>query len=149
MLSKCGMEKTLESPSDWEDIKPVNPKGSQPWIFIGRTEAEALIFWPPDEKSWLIGKDPDVGKDWEKENGEIENEMVRWHHQLNGGEPEQTLGDSVGQGNLVCCSPRGCKELKQLTTEEQQYFYHTTFSEKHNFLTFFLFWYRSYFLLEK
>ena len=105
------MEKSLESPLDWEDIKPVNPKGSQPLIFIGRTEAETLMFFPSDEESWLIGKDPDAGKDWEKEEkGEMENEIVRWHHQLNGGEFEQTLGDSEGQGNLVCCSSWGLKE---------------------------------------
>ena len=81
------MEKSLESPLDWEDIKPVNPKGSQPLIFIGRTEAETLMFFPSDEESWLIGKDPDAGKDWEKEEkGMTEDKMVRWYHRLNGHE---------------------------------------------------------------
>ena len=92
-------------------IKPVNPKGNQPWIFIGRSdaEAEAPILWPPDVKSQLIGKDPDAGKDWRQEEKEmIDNEMVGWHHWLNGHEFEQTLGDSQGQGNLACCSSWGC-----------------------------------------
>ena len=105
------LEKTLQSPLDSKDIKPVNPKGNQPWIFIGRTDAEALILWPPDAKSWLAGKDPDAGTDWrQKEKREAENEMVGWHHQFNGHETEQTLGDSGGQRNLVCCSSWGCKE---------------------------------------
>ena len=104
--------KTLESPLDCK-IKPVNPKGNQSWIFIGRTdaEAEALILWPPDTKSWLISKDPEAGKDWrQKEKGTTQNEMVGWYYQLDGHEFEQTLGDSEGQGSLACCSPRGCKE---------------------------------------
>ena len=72
------LEKTLESPLDCKEIKPVKPKGDQPWIFIGRTNAEAPIIWPPDAKSWLIGKDPDAGKDWgQKEKGVAEDEMVR------------------------------------------------------------------------
>ena len=108
------LEKTLESPLDCKEIKPVNPKGNQPWIFIGRTdaEAEAPILWPPDAKSQLIGKDPDAGKDWGQEEVKrvTENEMVRWHHKLSGHEFEQTPGDSEGQGRLVCCSPWGCKE---------------------------------------
>ena len=81
------LEKTLESPLDCKEIKPGNPKGNQSWIFIGRTyaEAEALILWLPDVKSWLTGKDPDAGKDWrQKEKGMTEDEMVGWHHQLNG-----------------------------------------------------------------
>ena len=108
------LEKTLESPLDCKEIKPVNPKGNQPWIFIGRTdaEAEAPILWPPDAKSQLIGKDPDAGKDWGQEEVKrvTENEMVRWHHKLSGHEFEQTPGDSEGQGRLVCCSPWGFKE---------------------------------------
>ena len=97
------LEKTLESLLDNKEIKPVSPKGNQPWIIIGRTdaEAEAPIFWPPDVKGWLIGKDPDAGKDW----GQEEKETVGWHHGLNGHEFEQTPGDSEGQGSLVCCSP--------------------------------------------
>ena len=103
-------DKTLESPLE---IKPVNPKGNQPWTFIGRTdtEAEASILWPPDAKSWLTGKDPDAGKDWGQEKGAAEDEMVGWQHQLDGHEFQQTPGDSEGQGSLVCHSPWGCKEL--------------------------------------
>ena len=94
-------------------IKPVNPKGNQSWIFIGQTdaEAEAPIPWPPDAKNWLTGKDPDAGKDWgEVEKGATEDEMVGWHHQLNGHEFEETPGDSNRQESLVCWSPWGCKE---------------------------------------
>ena len=108
------LEKTLESPLDCKEIKPLNPKGNQPWIFTGRADAEAKapIFWPPDAKSELIGKDPDVEKDWgQEEKGETEDEMVEWYHRLNGREFEQTLGDSEGQGSLECCSPWGRKEL--------------------------------------
>ena len=87
-----------------KEIKPVNPKGNQPWILIGRTdaEAEAPILWPPDVKSWLIEKDPDAGKDWRwEEKGTAEDEMVGWPHRLNGHEFEQTPGDGEGQGSLV------------------------------------------------
>ena len=107
------LEKTLESPPDCKEIKPVHPKGNQPWISTGRTdaEAEAPILWPHDVKSWLIGKDPDTGKDWRQVEKEVtEDEMVGWHHWLNGHEFEQTPGDIEGQGSLVCCSPWGCKE---------------------------------------
>ena len=105
------LEKILESPLD-SKIKPVNATGNQPWIFIGKTdaEAEASILWPTNVKSWLIGKDPDAGKDWKEEKGTTEGEMVGWHHWLNGHEFEQTLGDSGGQGSLACCSPWGHKE---------------------------------------
>ena len=88
------LEKTLESPLDTKDIEPVSPKGSQPWIFIGSTDAESedLILWPSDEKNGLIGKDPDAGKYWRlKEKGMTEDEMVGWYHQLNGGKFEQIL----------------------------------------------------------
>ena len=108
------LEKTLKSPPDCKEIKPANPKGNQPWIFIGRTDAEteAPILWPPDVKSWLIGKNPDAGKDWRREEkGTTEDEMVGWHHQLNGHEFEQTPGDGERQGSLVCCSPWDPKEL--------------------------------------
>ena len=107
------LEKTFASPLDTKDIKPVNPKGNQPWLFIGRTdaEAEAPILWPLEAKSWLIWKDPDAGKDWGHENkGVTEDEMVGWHHWLNGHKFQQTLGDSEGQGSLACCSPWGHKE---------------------------------------
>ena len=108
------LEKTLESPSDCKEIKLVNPTGNQPWIFIGRidAEAEAPILWPPDGKSQIFGKEPDAGKDWRlKENGIAEDEMVRQHHWLNGHEFGQTLGDSGGQRSLVCFRAWGCKEL--------------------------------------
>ena len=92
----------------------VHPKGNQSWIFIGKTdaEAEALMLWPPDAKSWLIRKDPDAGKDWgQEEKGATEDEMVGRHRWVNGLEFEQTPGDGEGQGSLACCSPRGRKEL--------------------------------------
>ena len=107
------LEKTLESPLDCKEIKPVNPNGNQPCIFIGRTdaEAEALILWPPNAKNWLTGKDPDAGKDWrQKEKGMAEDEMVGWHHWLNGREFEQAPGVGDGQGRLVCCIPWVWKE---------------------------------------
>ena len=90
------LEKTLRSPLDCKEIKPANSKGNQPWIFIGRIDAKALIFWPPDAKSWLIGKDPNAGKDWGQERGATKDEMVGWHHRLNGHGFEQTLGNSKG-----------------------------------------------------
>ena len=108
------LEKTLESPLDSKEIKPLNPKGNQSWILIGRTDAkaEAPTLCPPDAKSGLIEKDPDVGKDIsQEEKGMTEDEMVGWHHQLNGHDFEQTPGDGDGKGSLACCSPWGCKEL--------------------------------------
>ena len=94
------LEKTLESPLDCNKIQPVHPEGDQSWVFIGRTdvEAEAPIFWPPDAKNWLIGKDPEAGQDWgQEEKGVTEDEMFGWHHWLNRHEFEKTLGDSGGQ----------------------------------------------------
>ena len=123
MLSNCGVEKTLETPLDSRVIKTVNPKGDQPWTFIGRTddEAEVPVLWPPGAKSWFIGKDPDAWKDWgHEEKGTIEDEMVGWHHGLNGHEFEQAPGDSEGQWSLVCCSPWGHKELG-MTKKQQQH----------------------------
>ena len=115
------LEKTLESPLDRKETKPINPKGNQPWIFIGRTdaEAEAPILWPPDAKSWLIGKDPDAGKDWRwKEKGMTEDEMVGWHHQLSGYDFEQAPGDGEGQDSL---QSMGSQRVGQgLVTEQQQ-----------------------------
>ena len=108
------LENTFESSSDSKEIKPVNPKGNQPWIFIGRTDAEAKapILWPPDVKSWLTGKDPDSGKDWrQEEKGITEDEMVGWHQLRDRHEFKQTLGDGEGQGSLVCYSPWGHKKL--------------------------------------
>ena len=108
------LEKTLESPLDCKEIKPVNPKVNQPWIFIGwpGAEAEALILWLPDVKSVLIGKDLDAGKDWGQEKRVTEDEMVGRHHWVNGHEFEQTLGDGEGQGSLVCYIPWGHKETQ-------------------------------------
>ena len=107
------LEKTLESPLDSEEIKPVNPNENQPWIFIGRTdaEAEAPILCPSDARSRLIGKDPDAGKDWsQEEKGMTKDEMVGWHHRLNGHGFEQAPGNGEGQGSLACYSLWGCKE---------------------------------------
>ena len=117
------LEKTLESPLDCKEIQPVHPKGNQSWIFIGRTDAEASILWPPDAKNWVIRKDPDAGKDWGQEKGTTEDEMVGWHHRLNGHEFEQTLGDGDGQGGLACCSPWGHKEPDRATEQQQQNIY--------------------------
>ena len=107
------LEKTLESPLDCKEIQPVHPKGNQSWVFIGRTdvEAETPIVWPTDVKSWLIGKDPDSGKDWRQEKGTTEDEMVGWHHWLDGYEFEKPQGVGEGQGRLACCSSWGGKEL--------------------------------------
>jgi len=107
------LEKTLESPLDCKEIQPVHRKGNQSWVFIGRTDAEAEtpILWPPDVKNWLTGKDPDAGKDWrQEEKGTTEDEMVGWHHWLDGYEFEWTPGVGFGQGGLACCSPGGLKE---------------------------------------
>ena len=104
----------LKSPLDCKEIKPVSPKGNQSWIFIGRTDAEteAPILWPPDAKSWLIWKDPDTGKDCrQEEKGTTDDEIVGWHHRLDGHEFELALGFGDGQGSLTCCSPWGHKEL--------------------------------------
>ena len=107
------LEKTLESPLNSKEIKQVNPKEYQPWIFIGRTDAEteAPLLWPSDPKGRLIGKDPDAGKDWGREKWLTEHEIGGWHHRLNQWESEQMPGDSEGWGSLVCCSPLGCKQL--------------------------------------
>ena len=121
------LEKTLESPLDCKEIQPVHSKGDQSWTFIGRTDAEAEtpILWSRDAKSWLIGKDPDAGKDWRpEEKGSTEDEMAGWHHHLDGHEFEQALGIGHGQGGLVCCSPWGHKEsdtTEQLNWTELKY----------------------------
>ena len=112
------LEKTLESPLDCNKIQPVHLKGDQSWVFIGRTdvEAETPILWPPDVKNWLIWKGPDAGKDWGQEEKRMtEDEMVGWHHWLNGHGFGWTLGVDDRQGSLACCSPWGHKELD--TTE--------------------------------
>ena len=107
------LEKTPEGPLDRKEIKPVSLKGDQSWTFTGRTdaEAEAPILWPLDAKNWLIGKDPDAGKDWgQKEKRVSEDEMAGWHHQCNEHELGQTPRDGGGQGGLACCRPWGRKE---------------------------------------
>ena len=110
------LEKTFESPLDSKEIKPVNPKGNQPWIFVGRTDAETPILWPPDLKRLFIGKDADAGQDWgQEEKGTTEDEMIGRHHWLNGHEFEQSLGASEGQGSLACCSPRVAESWAQLS----------------------------------
>ena len=115
------LEKTLESPLDCKEIQPVNPKGNQPWILIGRTDAEAPILWPPEMKSRLIGKDPDAGKDWgEKEKKEAEDGMFRKHHRLNWIWLEQTPGDNEGQESLALCSPWGHRVRHDLVTKQRQ-----------------------------
>ena len=106
------LKKTLEDPLDSKDIKQIKPKGNQPWIFIGRNDAEAPVLWPPDASSWLIGKDPDAGKDWgQVEKAATEDEIVVWHYQLNGQEFKQIMGEGEGYGSVTCCSPRGWKSL--------------------------------------
>ena len=115
----CGVGEDSWESLEWKEIKPVNSKGNQSWIFIERTdaEAEAPIIWPPDAKNWLIGKDPDAGKDWrQEEKGTTEDEVVGWHHKLERHKSEQTSGDGEGQGSLACCSPWGHKESD--TTEQ-------------------------------
>jgi len=131
------LEKTLESPLDSKEIKPVNPKGNQSEIFIGKTdaEAEAPILWPPDEKSQLIRKDPDAGKDWrQEEKGMTESETVGWYHWLNGCDFEQALQDGEGQGSLACWSPWGCEEsdtTEQLNNNNNIYIYIYIYSYIH------------------
>ena len=111
------LEKTLESPLNCKEIQPVHPKGDQSWVFIGRTddEAETPILWPSDAKRWLTGKDPDAGKDRGQETkGMTEDEMVGWHHQLNGYGSVWTLGVGDGQGGLVCCGS-WCRKGSDMT----------------------------------
>ena len=113
------LEKTLESPLDCKEIKSVNPKGNQSWIFIGSTDAqvETPILWSPHVKTWLNGKDSGAGRDWgQEEKGTTEDEMAGWHHRLDGRESEWTPGVGDGQGGLECCDSWGCKESD--TTEQ-------------------------------
>ena len=117
----AALEKTPESPLDSKEIKPVNPKENQPWIFIERTDAEAPIPWPPDAKSQLIRKDPDDEKDWrQKEKRVTEDEMAGWRHRFKGHELGQTLGDGKGQGGLACCSPCSHTVRHRATGQQQQ-----------------------------
>ena len=114
MLLNYGIGENPVSPLDCKEIQPVHPKGNQSWIYIGRTDAEAEtpILWPPDVRNWLIGKDPDAGKDWrQEEKGTTEDEMVGWHHQFNGHESEQASRVGDGQGSLAYYSTWCHKEL--------------------------------------
>ena len=114
MLSNCGAGEDSWESFNSKEIKPVNPKGNQPWILTGRTDAETEvpIFWPPDATANFIGKTLDAGKDWrQKEKRATEDEMVGWHHRFNRHELGQTPGDGGVQGGLACCSPWNCKEL--------------------------------------
>ena len=116
--------KTLESPLDSKEIKPVNLKWNQPWTLIGWTDAKAEtpVVWPPDVKSWLIGKDPDAGKDWrQKEKRATEGEMVGWYHRLDGREFEWTPGVGDGQGGLACCNSWGRRVGHNWAFELNQY----------------------------
>ena len=113
------LDKTLESPLDCKEIQPVHSREDQPWVFFGRNDAKAEtpVLWPPHANNWLIGKDPDAGRDWgQEEKGTTEDEMGGWHHWLNGREFEWSPGDGDGQGGLVCCDSWGCKESD--TTEQ-------------------------------
>ena len=108
------LEKTLESPSDCKETRPVHSKGDQPWVLFGRNDAKAeiLVLWLPHAKSWLIGKDSDAGRDWgQKEKGPTEDEMSGWHHRVGGRESEWTPGVGDGQGGLACCNSWDRKEL--------------------------------------
>ena len=107
------LDKIPDNPLDSKAIHPVHPKENQCWILIGRTDAEAEtpVLWPPHAKSWLIGKDPDAGRDWgQKEKGTTEDEIAGWHHRLDGHESEWTPGVGDGQGGLACCDSWGLKE---------------------------------------
>ena len=120
ILLNCGAEKD-SSESVGQQRDQTSQSCNQPWIFIGRTDAEAevQILWSHDVKSWVTGKDPDAGKDWgQKEKGGIEDGMIGWHHQLSGHEFVQTPGDSHGQGGLVCFSPWGHRGHNFATTQQ-------------------------------
>ena len=113
------LEKTLESFLECKEIQPVHPKGNQSWIFIGRTDAEAPILWPPDAKSWLTGKDPEAGKDWRQEKGTTEDEMVGWHHRLDGNylcKLQELVMDREAWGVAVHGVPKNQIWLRDWTT---------------------------------
>ena len=134
------LEKTLERPLDCKEIQPVHPKGDQSWMFTGGTDvaAETAILSSPDVERWLIGKDPDAGRDWEQEEkGMTEDEMAGWHHRLHGHEFEWTLGAGDGQRGLACCGSWGRKEsdvterlnwteLKYINNRNEYKCYHAT-----------------------
>ena len=114
MLLNLVLEKIFENLLGCKEVQPVNPKGKQSWVFFGRTDAEAEtpVLWPPDMKNWLIGKDPAAGKDWrQEEKGMTEDEMVGWHHRVNGHGFEQAPGVGDRQGSLVCCAVYGSQRV--------------------------------------
>ena len=141
------LEKPLKSPLDYKEIHPVYPKGNQSWIFIGKTDAEAEvpILWSPDAKNWLIGKVSVAGKDWRWEKkGTTEDEMIGWHHRIDGHEFEQALEVGDGQGILACCSSWGHKELDvtgwlNWLFVEWMRCYFSSYQEKKNVIFFFFF----------
>ena len=144
MLLKWVLEKTLESPLDCKEIQPVHSEEDQPWDFFGRhdAKAETPVLWPPDGKSWLIGKDSDAVRNWgQEEKGMTEDEMAGWHHRLNGNEFEWTLGVGDGQGGLACCDSWGCKESD--TTERLNWTEHVMMLQTFE-LAYFLFVYLSF-----
>ena len=117
MPSNCGVGEESWESLDCKEINSVNPNGNQSWIFIGRTDAdtEAPVLWLGDTKNWLTGKYPDAGKDWRKEESRMtEDEMIGWHHWLNGYEFEQIPGNGKGQGSLACCSTQNHNMIEQL-----------------------------------
>ena len=131
------LEKTLESPLDCKEIQPVHSEGDQPWLFFGGNDAKAEtpVLWPPHVKSWLIGKDPDAGKDWgQEEKGTTEDEMAGWHHRLDGRESEWTPGAGDGQGGLACCDSWSRKEsdmIERLNWTELIFLLHTLWTWPH------------------
>ena len=119
-FSTVMLQKTLEIQLDSKEIKSVNPEGNKFWVFVGRTDAEAPVLWPPDVNSRLLRKDPDAGKDWQQEEEvATEDEMAGWHHWLNGHEFEQTPGDCERQGSLACSSPWGSQRVRHDWVTEQ------------------------------
>ena len=127
--ARVNIKYNLQSPLDCKEIQPVHSEGDHPWDFFGRNDAtaETPVLWPPHAKSWLIGKDPDAGRDWgQEEKGMIEDEMAGWHHWLDGRESEWTPGVGDGQGSLACCNSWGHKELdttERLNWTEGKYFW--------------------------
>ena len=144
ILLNCNVGEGSWESLDCKDIKPIHPKGHQPWIFIGKTDAEAEtpILWPPGAKNWFTGEDPDAGKDGRQEKkGTTEDEVIGWHHWLSGHEFDQALGVGDGQGSLACCSPWGHKRAGHNWATELNWL--IAFGK----LCFYLHWSQGYFLI--